>query len=51
MKTRMGWTSKKIVMDGDMIVDKRTTETLGPKADSTYCKDKLEIDFYSLYRP
>ena len=30
-----------IMMDGDMMIDKKTGEVLGPDADSTYWKDKL----------
>ena len=32
---------KNIVMDSDMMIDKRTGQVLGPDADSTYWKDKL----------
>ena len=32
---------KNIVMDGDTMIDKRTSEVLGPEADSTYWKDKF----------
>ena len=32
---------KNIVMDGDMMIDKRTGEVLGPEFDSTYWKDKF----------
>ena len=40
-KTRMGRTSKNIVMDGDQMIDKRTGEVLGPEVDSRYWKDKF----------
>ena len=42
---------KNIVINGDMIIDKRTGEVLDPEVDSTYWKDKFSVDFYSLYRP
>ena len=32
-------------MDGDTMIDKRTSEVLGPEVDSTYWKDKFEADF------
>ena len=32
---------KNIMMDGDMMIDKRTGEALGPEVDSTYWKDKF----------
>ena len=32
---------KNILMDGDMMIDKRTGQVLGPGADSKYWKDKL----------
>ena len=32
---------KIIVMDGDMMIDKTTSEGLDPEADSTYWKDKF----------
>ena len=32
---------KNIVMDGDMMVDERTGEVLGPEVDSMYWKDKF----------
>ena len=32
---------KNIVMDGDMMIDKRTGKALGPEVDSTYWKDKF----------
>ena len=32
---------KNIVMDGDMMIDKRTGEVLDPEVDSTYWKDKF----------
>ena len=32
---------KNIVMDGDMMIDKRTGEVLGPEVDSRYWKDKF----------
>ena len=38
----MGETSKKkIIMDGDTMIDKKTGEVLGPEAESTYWKDKF----------
>ena len=30
---------KNIVMDGDTMIDKRTSDVLGPEVDSTYWKD------------
>ena len=32
---------RNIVMDGDMMIDKRTGEVLDPEVDSTYWKDKF----------
>ena len=32
---------KNIMMDGDIMIDKRTGEALGPEVDSTYWKDKF----------
>ena len=32
---------KNIVMDGDMMIDKRIGEVLGPEVDSRYWKDKF----------
>ena len=32
---------KSIVMDGDMMIDKRAGEVLNPEADFTYWKDKF----------
>ena len=32
---------KNIVMDGDMMIDNRTGEVLGPEVDSKYWKDKF----------
>ena len=32
---------KKIVMDGDTMIEKRTGEVLDPDVDSTYWKDKF----------
>ena len=32
---------KYIVMDGDKMIDKRTSEVLNPEVDSTYWKDKF----------
>ena len=32
---------KNIVMDGDMMIDKRTSEMLDPEVDFTYWKDKF----------
>ena len=32
---------RNIVIDGDMIIDKRTGEVLDPRVDSTYWKDKF----------
>ena len=37
--------TKNIVMDGDMMIDKRTGEVLDPEVDSTYWKDKFQADF------
>ena len=37
----MGGTPKNIVMNGDMMIDKRTGEVLGLEVDSTYWKDKF----------
>ena len=37
----MGRTSKNIVIDGDTMIDRRTSEVLDPEVDSTYCKDKF----------
>ena len=42
---------KNIVMDGDMMIDKRTGKLLVPEVDSTYCKDKFYAYFYGLSRP
>ena len=42
---------RNFVMDGDKMIDKRTGEVLDPEVDTTFCKDKFEADFYSLYRP
>ena len=43
---------KNVVMDGDMMIDKRTGEVLDHEVDSAYWREKfLKIDFYSLYRP
>ena len=37
---------KNIVMDGDMMIDKRTDKVWDPEADSTYWKRKyLGVDF------
>ena len=36
---------KKIVMNGDTMIDKGTDEALGPEVDSTYWKDKFQADF------
>ena len=33
--------TKNIVMDGDMMIDKRTGEVLDPEVDSTYWKEKF----------
>ena len=32
---------KNIMMDGDIMIDKRTVEALGSDVDSTYWKDKF----------
>ena len=32
---------KNIVMDGDMMIDKRTSDMLDPEVDFTYWKDKF----------
>ena len=32
---------KNIVMDGDIMIDRRTGEALDPRADSRYWKDKI----------
>ena len=32
---------KNMVMDGDMMIDRRTGEVLDPEVDFTYWKDKL----------
>ena len=40
-KTRMGELQKNIVMDGDTMIDKRTSEVLDLEVDSTYWKDKF----------
>ena len=41
---------KNVVMDGDMMIDKRTGEVLDHEVDSAYWREKfLKIDFYSLY--
>ena len=43
---------KNIVIDGDTMIHKRTSEVLDLEVDSTYWKEKFQkIDFYSLYRP
>ena len=41
--TKLPWErfQKNIVMDGDIMIDKRTGEVLGPEVDSTYWKDKF----------
>ena len=36
---------KNIVMDGDTMIDKKTDVVLGPEADSTFWKDKFQVDF------
>ena len=36
---------KSILMDGNMLIDRRTGEVLDPEVDSTYWKKKLLIDF------
>ena len=36
---------KNIVMDGDMMIDKRTVEVSDPEVDFTYWKDKFQVDF------
>ena len=40
---------KNIVMDGDMMTNRRTSEMLDPEVDFTYWKDTFWTDFYSLY--
>ena len=42
---------RNFVMDSDKMIDKRTGEVLDPEVDTTFCKDKFEADFDSLYRP
>ena len=37
----MGELQKNIVMDGDTMIDKRTSEVLDLEVDSTYWKDKF----------
>ena len=43
MMRKLAWEGlqKNIIMDGDIMIDKRTGEVLGPEADSTYWKDKF----------
>ena len=43
MKRKLAWEGlqKNIVIDGDMMIGKRTDEVLGPEVDSTYWKDKF----------
>ena len=40
----MGGTSKKM-LDGDMMIDKRTDDALDPDVDSTCWKDKFSTNF------
>ena len=37
----VGGASKNILIDGNMMIDKRTGEVLNPEVDSTYWKDKF----------
>ena len=37
----MGGTSKKIVMDSDTMIDKKTGKVLDPEVDFAYWKDKF----------
>ena len=41
---RLAWDKlqKNIVMDGDIIIDRRTGEVLGPEVDSTCWKNKFK---------
>ena len=41
MIRKLAWKGlqKNIVMDGDTMIDKRTSDVLGPEVDSTYWKD------------
>ena len=39
------WLQKNVMMDGDTMIYKRIGETLGPEVDSTYWKDKIQVDF------
>ena len=41
---RLAWDKlqKNIVMDGDIIIDRRTGEVLGPEVDSTCSKNKFK---------
>ena len=43
MMRKLAWEGlqKNIVMDDDMMIDKRTVELLDSEVDSTYCKDKF----------
>ena len=41
----MGGTSKNIVIDGDMMIVKRTGEVLNPEFNSAYSKEKFQADF------
>ena len=43
MMRKIAWEGfqKKIVMDGDTMINKRTGEVLNPEVDSTYWKDKF----------
>ena len=36
---------KNIVVDGDTMIDKRTGVASDPEDDSTYWKDKFQVDF------
>ena len=43
MIRKLAWEGlqKNIMIDGDMMIDKRTGEVLGPETDSTCWKDKF----------
>ena len=43
MIRKLAWDGlqKNIIIDGDMIIDKRTGDVLGPEVDLTYCKDNF----------
>ena len=43
MIRKLAWDGlqRNTIMDGDMMIDKRTGEVLGPEVDSTYWKDKF----------